>query len=40
MVGVETLKGIGGLNGAWTIVALNRCVPLHTISLANGMNSK
>ena len=36
---VKTLKSIGMLNGGWAIVALDRCVPLHTTGLADSIDS-
>jgi len=35
--GLVTLEGINMLNGRWAIVALNRCVPLHTTGLTDGI---
>ena len=35
--GLVTLKAINMLNGRWAIVALSRCVPLHTTGLADGI---
>ena len=36
---VKALKGVSMLNGGRTIVALNRCVTLHTGGLTSSVNS-
>jgi len=35
---LKTLKSISVLNSGWAVVALSRCVPLHTIGLADGVD--